>query len=124
MNQPQPITCPAPGCTWTQPTTIPEQYNGDRLTELLPHLDEAHAEPADCTDVEQLLARVRQLEAERALYVGVEPTIAEEMAELSRRLDAVDAVLTQWNEHCVGPQTRSLLDDVRAAANGETPTAT
>ncbi|MET8624569.1 hypothetical protein ABZW30_12565 [Kitasatospora sp. NPDC004669] len=73
-------------------------------------------------NVPALVARVRQLEAERALYAGHEPTIAEEKAELSRRLDAVDAVVAQWNEHCIGTQTRFLLDDVRAAANGETKT--
>ncbi|MFI1728240.1 hypothetical protein ACH40E_03165 [Streptomyces acidicola] len=41
---------------------------------------------------EALRARVAELEAERAKYVGVEPTIAEEMAYLSRCIDAVDAL--------------------------------
>jgi hypothetical protein len=68
-------------------------------------------------DLAALLARVRELEAERALYVGVEPTIAQEMAELSRRLDAADAVVEQWADHCLGPQTRQLLDEIRAVLN-------
>lgn len=38
---------------------------------------------------EELRARVAELEAERTKYVGAEPTIAEEMAYLSRCLDAV-----------------------------------
>lgn len=72
------------------------------------------------TDVEQLLARVRELEAERARYVGVEPTIAEEMAELGRRLDAVDDVLTQQDDPSLCPDAVNLIADLRAALNGET----
>jgi hypothetical protein len=68
---------------------------------------------------QHLAARVRELEAERALYVGHEPTAAEEMAELSRRLDAADAVVEQWADHCLGPQTRQFLDEIRAALDGE-----
>ncbi|MFI6117441.1 hypothetical protein [Kitasatospora sp. NPDC051164] len=70
-----------------------------------------------------LLARVRELEAERALYVGVEPTIAEETAELNRRLDAVGAVCdaaekqaTRWEHPLPVPE---WVAAVRAAANGE-----
>lgn len=40
-------------------------------------------------EVESLRARVAELEAERKKYVGVEPTIAEEMAYLSRCIDSV-----------------------------------
>lgn len=52
----------------------------------------AHARedvPALLADNERLRARVAELEAERAKYVGVEPTIAEEMAYLSRCIDSV-----------------------------------
>jgi hypothetical protein len=70
-----------------------------------------------------LLARVRELEAERALYVGVEPTIAEEKAELGRRLDAVAAVCDaaerqalRWQDPLFVP---AWVTDVRAALDGE-----
>jgi hypothetical protein len=43
----------------------------------------------DLSEPERLRARVAELEAERRKYVGAEPTIAEEMAYLSRCLDSV-----------------------------------
>ncbi|MFD0347298.1 hypothetical protein ACFQ0M_17065 [Kitasatospora aburaviensis] len=42
-------------------------------------------------DVPALIARVRELEAERALHVGVEPTIAEELAYRSAEIDRLEA---------------------------------
>lgn len=74
------------------------------------------------TDVDQLLARVRDLEAALAKYVGHEPTIAEEMAHMRGCLNAVDDVATRWADHCLSPQTRQLLDDVRAALDGQPAT--
>lgn len=43
-------------------------------------------------DVPDLLAEIQRLKAELAKYVGVEPTIAEEMAYLSRSVEAVTKV--------------------------------
>ncbi|WBP89493.1 hypothetical protein [Kitasatospora cathayae] len=78
------------------------------------------------TDVEQLLARVRQLEAERALYVGVEPTIAEEMAELTRGYiaahavcDAAEKQATRWENPLPVPE---WVAAIRAALDGRPAT--
>ncbi|MFG3050354.1 hypothetical protein ACGFZP_05270 [Kitasatospora sp. NPDC048239] len=35
------------------------------------------------------------------------------------RLDAALDVVEQWTDHCIGPQTRNLLDEIRAALNPE-----
>jgi hypothetical protein len=74
--------------------------------------------------VEQLRARITELEAERAKYVGVEPTIAEEMAYLSRCLDAVHEACdravrqaTRWEHPLPIPE---WVDTVRQAADGAT----
>ncbi|MFJ2780244.1 hypothetical protein [Kitasatospora sp. NPDC087315] len=87
-------TCPTCSCTPAlpaQPIDLPAiQARTDAAT---PGPWWAAFVAAARTDVPALLARVRELEAERALYVGVEPTIAEEMAELNRRLDAVESLL-------------------------------
>ncbi|MEU3529406.1 hypothetical protein AB0E62_37135 [Streptomyces sp. NPDC038707] len=57
--------------------------------------------------------RIAELEKERARYVGAEPTIAEELAYLSRCLDSVLA----W---CEKTEARApeLVAEVRAAAEG------
>ncbi len=72
-------------------------------------------------------ARVRELEAERAKYVGAEPTIAEEMAYLSRCFFAVHAVCdeaerqaSRWEHPLPVPE---WVATVRAAASGERDTA-
>lgn len=67
----------------------------------------------------ELLAEVDRLRAELAKYVGHEPTIAEEMAELSRRLDAVVALLPDSpaediNASWIPPRR------IRAAVDGDT----
>nr|BEK68813.1 hypothetical protein KPHV_60400 [Kitasatospora purpeofusca] len=73
-------------------------------------------------DVPALLARVSQLEAERALYVGVEPTIAEEMAELKRGFfaahevcDAAEKQALRWEHPLPVPE---WVAAVRAALDG------
>ncbi|MFG3051828.1 hypothetical protein ACGFZP_12885 [Kitasatospora sp. NPDC048239] len=33
------------------------------------------------------------------------------------RLDAALDVVEQWTDHCIGPQTRNLLDEIRAVLN-------
>jgi hypothetical protein len=48
--------------------------------------------PVAPSELERLRARVCELEAERKRYVGVEPTVAEEMAYLNRCIEAVDAL--------------------------------
>jgi hypothetical protein len=71
----------------------------------------------------EALARVAELERERAKYVGVEPTIAEEMAYLSRCFFAVHQVCDEaeqqakrWEHPLPVPEWVAL---VRAAASGE-----
>ncbi|WP_426404254.1 hypothetical protein ACN9M0_24955 [Streptomyces sp. R-07] len=66
--------------------------------------------------------RIAELEAERKKYVGVEPTIAEEMAYISRCLDAVYAVCdaaekqaTRWEQPLPVPEWVALI---RNAADG------
>jgi hypothetical protein len=65
---------------------------------------------------------VAELEAERAKYVGVEPTIAEEMAHLNRCIDAVDALRLPEKlkaDTTIAPEYRSgyvhALADMRTA---------
>ncbi|MFF7096350.1 hypothetical protein ACFY9A_28745 [Streptomyces rubradiris] len=57
--------------------------------------------------------RIAGLEAERARYVGAEPTIAEELTYLSRCLDSVLAWCEKTEE-----QAPELVAEVRAAAEG------
>jgi hypothetical protein len=73
-------------------------------------------------------ARVAELEAELKKYVGAEPAIAEEMAELGRRLDAVhdlcDAAEQQaerWEHPLPVP---AWVEQVRKAADGTAPAST
>lgn len=77
-----------------------------------------------CGQGAELRARVAELEAERAKYVGKEPTIAEEMAYLSNCIDSVLAVCdtaeqqaTRWENPLPVPE---WVEKVRAAANGLT----
>lgn len=68
---------------------------------------------ASAMEITALRARVAELEAERARYVGAEPTIAEEMAYLSRCLDSVLAWCEKAEE-----KAPELVAEVRAAAEG------
>ncbi|MFF0426884.1 hypothetical protein ACFYUJ_21030 [Streptomyces sp. NPDC004520] len=83
-------------------------------------------------DTIALRVRVTELEAELKKYVGVEPTIAEEMAYLSRCLDAVIGVCdaaerqaTRWEHPLPVPEwvatVRNAVDGVLAPAT-TTPT--
>lgn len=72
-----------------------------------------------------LRARVAELEAERAKYVGKEPTIAEEMAYLSRCVNAVDAFCHEMSRQGIvsgGPFTvaavRRLIEGGGLSAGG------
>lgn len=69
-----------------------------------------------------LLARVADLEQQLAKYVGYEPTIAEEMAELGRRLNAVDDVCDAAEEQTAtrGTNLPRWVAAVRAARRGDT----
>lgn len=71
---------------------------------------------------DELRARVAELQAERKRYVGAEPTIAEEMAYLSRCIDSVLALCdqaeqqaTRWERPLPVPE---WVASVRAAAEG------
>ncbi|MET9656364.1 hypothetical protein [Streptomyces sp. NPDC006510] len=71
---------------------------------------------------EQLRARVAELEAERAKYVGKKPTIAEEMAYLSRCIDTVldqcaraEEQAGRWEQPLPVPE---WVAEVRKAAGG------
>jgi hypothetical protein len=71
--------------------------------------------------------RIAELETERKKYVGVEPTIAEEMAYISRCLDAVYAACdaaekqaTRWEQPLPVPEWVALI---RNAADGVTVNA-
>ncbi|MET9012264.1 hypothetical protein ABZX74_15300 [Streptomyces olivaceoviridis] len=75
-------------------------------------LKREHAESA------RLRARVAELEAERSKYVGKEPTVAEEMAYLSRCLDSVLALCEQAEKQGVTSGGTFTVDAVRAAAEG------
>lgn len=99
-----------------------------RVAELLV---ERHTTNEALSDVaEELRARrdqIAELETERKKYVGVEPTIAEEMAYLSRCLDAVYAVCetaekqaTRWEQPLPVPEWVALI---RNAADGVTISA-
>jgi hypothetical protein len=73
-------------------------------------------------EAETLRARVTELEAEQAKYVGAEPTIAEEMAYLSRCLDTVldlctkaEQQATRWEQPLPVPD---WVTEVRKAAEG------
>jgi hypothetical protein len=75
---------------------------------------QAHADAAFLaaarTDVPALLAEVQRLTARAA----------EENQRAHRaegRLDAALDVVEQWADHCLGPQTRNLLDEIRATLN-------
>ena len=83
-------------------------------------------------ELEQLRARVAELEAELAKYVGNEPTIAEEMTYLSRCLDAVRDVCdaaekqaTRWEQPLPVPEwvamVRNAADGVVASAPAPPP---
>ena len=79
---------------------------------------------AALAELKELRARVAELEAELAKYVGNEPTIAEEMAYLSRCLDAVRDVCnaaekqaTRWEQPLAVPE---WVEIVRTAAGGGT----
>jgi len=69
---------------------------------------------------ETLKARIAELEAERRKYVGVEPTIAEEMAYLSRCLDSVLAFCDEQDKaaRLFELPTPEWIVRVRAAAEG------
>lgn len=78
---------------------------------------------ASAMEITELRERVTELEAERKRYVGVEPTIAEEMAYISRCLDAVHQVCddtvrqaTRWENPLPVPE---WVEQVRTAADGE-----
>lgn len=62
-----------------------------------------------------------RLRAELSKYIGHEPTIAEEMAELTRRLDAVDAVCDAAEKDTGrGTNVPRWVAAVRAALDGHT----
>lgn len=78
-------------------------------------------------EVAALRARIAELEAERKKYVGVEPTIAEEMAYLGRCLDAVRDVCdaaekqaTRWENPLPVPEWVAMI---RNATDGVTVNA-
>ncbi|WP_318205326.1 hypothetical protein [Streptomyces sp. SCL15-4] len=78
---------------------------------------ERHATNASLSEAAEALReqrdRIAGLEAERARYVGAEPTIAEELAYLSRCLDSVLAWCEKAEE-----RAPELVAEVRAAAEG------
>ncbi|MFB7832063.1 hypothetical protein [Streptomyces sp. NPDC056056] len=87
---------------------------------------ERHSTNEALSDAAEQLRRDRdqiaELEAERKKYVGVEPTVAEELAYVSRCLQAVHAVCdaaekqaTRWEHPLPVPEWVAL---VRNAANG------
>lgn len=70
---------------------------------------------------EELLAaeaRVAELEAERAKYVGAEPTIAEEMAYLSRCIDSVLDLCSEAESKGITSGGPFTVEAVRKAADG------
>jgi hypothetical protein len=78
--------------------------------------------PETAAELEKLRAQVAELEAERAKYVGAEPTIAEEMAYLSRCLDSVldlcdkaEKQAARWENPLPVPE---WVAQVREAAEG------
>lgn len=82
------------------------------------HAQRAAAEVAQ-QENDGLRARVSDLEAELKKYVGAEPTIAEEMAHLSRCLDSVRALCTAEADRAPDPfAIPQWVASVRAAAEG------
>ncbi|MFF6781368.1 hypothetical protein [Streptomyces sp. NPDC012510] len=69
-------------------------------------------------EVESLRARVAELEAERAKYVGREPTIAEEMAYLSRCIDSVLDLCDAAEAKGITSGGPFTVEAVRKAADG------
>jgi hypothetical protein len=69
-------------------------------------------------EVRGLRARVAELEAERAKYVGKEPTIAEEMAYLSRCVDAVLDLCDKADAQGITSGGMFTVDAVRKASEG------
>lgn len=63
-------------------------------------------------------ARATELEAERAKYVGAEPTIAEEMAYLSRCIDSVLDLCEKAEQQGITSGGAFTVDAIRAAAEG------
>lgn len=81
----------------------------------------AHARedvPALLADNERLRARVAELEAERAKYVGKEPTIAEEMAYLFRCIDSVLDLCSEAESKGITSGGPFTVEAVRRAADG------
>lgn len=70
-----------------------------------------------------LRARVAELEAERSRYVGREPTTAEEMAHLSRCLDAVYDLCDDAERKGIVSGGPFTVEAVRQAADGDRPAA-
>ncbi|MFI0233088.1 hypothetical protein [Streptomyces sp. NPDC017086] len=66
----------------------------------------------------QLRDRIAALEKERAKYVGKEPTIAEEMAYLSRCIDSVLDLCEKAEKQAGGQPVPEWVEQVRAAAEG------
>lgn len=77
-------------------------------------------------ELEQARARIAELEAELAKYVGAEPTIAEEMAYLSRSFHAVHQVCDEAEQQATRRENPLPVPEwvavVRAAASGERDT--
>ena len=70
-------------------------------------------------ELEQLRARVAELEAELKRYVGKEPTIADEMAYLSRCLDSVHDLCDRAGAKGIVSGGMFTVDAVREAADGD-----
>jgi hypothetical protein len=81
----------------------------------------AQAVPLLGAAVTGLRARVAELEAERKKYVGVEPTVAEEMAYLSRCLDAVYDLCDETAAKGIASGGPFTVEAVRIAADGDRP---
>lgn len=108
-----------PGWDWEDERT-PSLIARDVAPEIRPALAKATQQR------DEARARVRELEAERALYVGVEPTIAEEMAELTRGYiaahavcDAAEKQATRWENPLPVPE---WVAAIRAALDGHPAT--
>lgn len=103
----------------------PQPLDDTRLLEIREHLAMTTNWSIGNLAARDLLAEVQRLKAELAKYVGAEPTIAEEMAYLSRCLDAVrdlcDATeeqATRWENPLPVPE---WVEQVRAATDGVRP---
>lgn len=119
----------APSYLWTREDTGAElERLQARIAELRAErhsTNEALSEAAEQLRVQR--DRIAELETERKKYVGVEPTIAEEMAYMSRCLNAVYAVCdaaekqaTRWENPLPVPEWVAM---VRNAADGVTVNA-